>query len=230
VIVLTAATPWESEPLRRAWGLVPGPHPRTWGGKAAGKDVLLVETGMGAERCAAALAALPAFPVELAVSSGLAGSLQEGVRSADLVADPHGAPLAVLEAVREAAAAAQAPLHLGRMVSSSRVLTEPAQKRALGENRRALAVDMESAQVRLWAGERGASFLALRAVLDELGDRLPADAPAAAGAAAALRYAAAHWRELPLLLRLGVRQRRAMARLALVLGKLLERLETCTAS
>lgn len=224
MILVTAATPWESRPLAKALGLTAA-GPRLYRGVLAGRAVWLLETGMGAAPAAAALAGLKDpngdGPLELVVSSGLAGALQPGIASGELVCDPHGGPVALARAARAAAESFGIPLHMGTALCAERVLG-PEEKRRLGDRRRALAVDMESAAVRAWCEKRGTAFAVLRAVLDPVDERLPAGVPDGPGLWPALRFAAAHAGELPLLARLGWRQRRALRRLASVLRAVLE--------
>ena len=110
------------------------------------------------------------------------------------------------------------PLHLGAFHSAERVLG-PSEKKAIGLEHRSAAVDMESATLRSWAEAKGATFVGVRAVFDALGERAPEAGPADASAAAALRFAAEHWGELPRLLRLWPRQVRGMSRLGNFLAR-----------
>jgi len=161
-----------------------------------------------------------AGPALTVISSGLAGALQPGVRTGDLVADVREAPLELVQSMRETAEKRKLPIHMGVFLSANRVL-HPAEKRELGTKQRALAVDMESGALRDWTRARGGTFLAIRAVLDEIDDDLPEDAPSN-GALGTLAYAARHWRMLPKLAALGLRQGRAMRRLAIFLQAWLE--------
>lgn len=154
------------------------------------------------------------------ISSGFAGALAPGVRRGDLVADLREAPLDFVRSAQSAAERLKTPLHLGAFLSADRVLN-PAEKRDLGARNRALAVDMESGALREWTKAGGGTFMAVRAVLDELDDELPDDAPGE-GVAQSLRFAAKHWRKLPALAALGLRQRRAMARLTAFMGEWLQ--------
>lgn len=211
-LVLTAATAWEARPLARALGLLPD-GPALWRGSVGARRAVLVETGMGSASTAAALervlgTANGGTP-GLAVSTGLCGGLQPGIKSGDLVLDVHGAPLEFALAARPAAERVQVPLHIGAIADADHVLL-PAEKRALGAKARAAGVDMESAAVRSWAAGRGSVFLAVRAVLDALEDSVPTLAPQDDTAFGLLRYAASHWAELPHLALTGLRAKRAI--------------------
>lgn len=223
MIVVAAATPWESRPLARALGLRlerRDPASRRWSGR--GGRLLLVETGMGPERAAAAMdLRMPEAP-SLVLSAGFAGSLSAELRPRDLVTDLSMAPAAMRAGAPRIAAAMRLRLHDGPLASSGRVLSSPGEKRLFGEETGAKAVDMESGALKAWAAARGCSFAAVRIVLDGVDERLPGSVPPeGAGGAGLLRYAASRWRELPLLARLGLRGRRAMAELGEFLLRLL---------
>lgn len=230
MILLTAATPWESAPLARALGLSPAdPFPpgsaRLFRGKVGGREVLLVETGMGPLRTREALTSLNGTVPEAVVSSGLAGALQDQLRGGDLVADLRGAPLAVARRARAVAEELGVALHLGALLSEDAVVADPAAKARLGRERRAAAVDMESAAVREWAEGRRAPFLAIRAVLDAVDERLPDGVPAGDSWPDLARYALARWRDLPLLLRLARLRARGLRALSSFFPPFLEGLD-----
>lgn len=220
-VLLAVATPWEARPLARALGLCAA-GPRAWQGAAGGRDVVLLETGMGRARVEAALAGVGDAPVPFAlvVSAGLCGALQEGLEAGHLVFDGHGAPLELVQAALPAAERARARLSFGALAEARSVLS-PAEKRALAAVQRAAAVDMESAAVRDWAAARGKDFLAVRAVFDALGESAPAEAPEDASLGASLRFAARHWRSLPRLAAAGWRSSRAMDALGRFLAEYL---------
>ncbi|MFH1724459.1 MAG: hypothetical protein ABII00_07545 [Elusimicrobiota bacterium] len=224
MIVITAATPWEARPLAKDLRLTfAGGQPRVYRGRCrgGGRDIALVETGVGPENTVAALSGLGG-PVETVISSGLAGALQPGILSGDIVVDPHGAPLRYVQDARRVAADAGLTLHLGVLVSADRVIGSPAAKRTLGAEKRAVAVDMESSCSRAWAEDVGAEFIVVRGVLDALGQRLPEGVPESDSTADLARYALARWRDLPLLLRLAWLKRRSMGRLGRFLTRFLE--------
>lgn len=228
MILLTAATTWEASPLLRKWRLKPG-RPGCFEGTLRGSPLVLVRTGVGGKRTAAALAGLPG-PSEngrgplVAVSSGLAGALQDGIRSGDIVADLRGAGADFAQAARETAGRLGLALHLGAFHTVDAAPAGPAAKRAAGERLRAVAVDMESSAVREWCQAQGGIFAGVRAVLDAVDDRLP-DWPCEDESPALLaRRALSRWSELPSLAALGWRARRAMGRLAIFLDAWLREL------
>jgi nucleoside phosphorylase len=220
-VLLTAATRWESRPLAAALGLTPAGDAR-WEGRLAGRPVTLVQTGIGAERTAAALGGgVSAADYGLALSAGLCGALQEDLRGGDLVADAGGAEMDFVAPLRETAKALRLPLHFGRILHTNVVL-QPDAKRRLGAEHRAVACDMETQAVRRWAHGTALTVLGVRAVLDRVDDALPADSPDGEDAAAMARYALSRPGEIPRLLRTGLACGRAMKGLGRFLKAYLE--------
>jgi nucleoside phosphorylase len=214
-VLLTAATKWEAEPLARALGLAADAAAR-WSGTLSERRLVLLKTGMGAKRTADALVGMSPADFSMALSTGLCGAMQPGLRPGDLVADPGESELELTIPLRETAKALALPFHFGRILHTNIVL-QPAAKRALGSEHRAVACDMETAAVRRWAHGSGLPVLAVRAVLDAVDDSLPADAPETEDPAALARFALTHAASLPGLLRTGWRSARAMKRLARLL-------------
>lgn len=144
-------------------------------------------SGMGpaaAQRAAQGLA--DAGATALAVF-GVAGALQAGLRNGTLfcperVYDEHGRdghgyiadPRWRAELLRRLAAAPLPALSRGNLLSVPAPLLTTAAKLAAHDRHVAAAVDMESAGVAAVARERGLPFLALRAIVDELDDAVPA--------------------------------------------------------
>ncbi len=206
-VLVCAATKWEAGPLSRRLSAV------------------VLRTGMGPQRARAALSAVPAEDhYDLAVSAGFAGALQPGIAPGDVVMDVREAPAEWPPLSREIAQRLGVRLHFGRIMHSDKVLAAPSAKRCLGEKERACAVDMETEAVRAWARERGAEALAVRVVLDAVDDELPAELPQGEDFPALARYALSRPASLPGLIRLGMRQRRAIAVLGDFLAALLESL------
>ncbi len=220
MILLATATRWESGPLAEALSLSP-----SGAGKAGGMDLTLVETGIGPENARRSLEGLdlPArTPLSAVLSVGLCGALQPGMFPGDLVLEARGAPESWLEPARLRAKDLGLRLHMGTVISLDRVAFDPAQKRMLGESRRAAAVDMETVSIRSWARARGAQFAAARVVLDGVDDRMPDAAPEDGSLRSLAGYLLGRPMDIPLLLRLGLRQRSAMRGLARFLRSWLE--------
>jgi adenosylhomocysteine nucleosidase len=166
------------------------------------------------------------------VAFGLAGGLEPGIRCGSVLL-----PAKVIGDAGEFAADAawrgrwrdalegHVPLVEGPLYSAGVVLTTPEAKAALSRRTGAVAVDMESAGVAEAAAAAGLPFLALRAIADTADDALPEGADRLVTAAGKTA-----WRELlpflvspralGLLIRLGLRSRRARAQLGRALGVL----------
>lgn len=206
MILVCAPTKWEYQSL------------------AALKGVKVLRTGMGAERTLETLsrAKHAKSPWSLIISAGLAGALQPAMETGDIVADLRECPIEYPQAARRAAAALGLKLHFGKIVPSGGVLG-PEEKRRLGVRLRAGAVDMESEAVRAWAAEAAAPCLAVRAVLDTVSQTCP-PAPRGEDPLSLLLYTLGNLHRLPLLIRTGFQQRRAMANLTAFLGRFMEEL------
>jgi nucleoside phosphorylase len=224
MIVLTAATPWESKPLATALGLDWQSEGR-WSGTAGPHELLLIETGMGAQRTRAALATVDIPKGATLISTGLAGALQPELQTGDIAADLHGGPANTVTVAREAAERLKLGFHVGKYACVDKVV-DPGEKKTLGKEQRCLAVDMESATVRAQAEACGGDFAVVRAILDELGDTLPEEAPPSDDMGALMSYAFSHISDMPLLLRTGRKQKRAMRALGRYLNELLPRMGT----
>lgn len=221
-LLITAATKWEAEPLARGLGLAADGAGR-WRGVVGRRPAILVKTGMGAKAARDVLdAGFVAADYFMALSAGLCGALQPGVRRGDIVADAQDVELERVVALRETAAAMRLPFHFGRMLHTNIVL-QPEAKRRLGAEHRAVACDMESAALRRWAQAR-TPVIAVRAVLDELDEALPDDPPRSEDAATLARWALSRPASLPGLIATGMRAARAMKTLSRFLKAYLEAL------
>jgi nucleoside phosphorylase len=154
-------------------------------GTLAGRDVLLVQAGIGRERARqAVIAAARAFGAHAAWSLGFAGGLADTVRSGDLVCPsavlddgtPAAAPLAAdasHAAMCSALRCAQLPVASGTLISVETVLRTPEAKRAAHRRSGAVAVEMEAAGVAQAARELGIPWAAVKVIVDAVGDPLP---------------------------------------------------------
>ena len=221
-LLLTAATRWEAAPVAAALGLTPAGESR-FEGVFAHRRVTLLKTGVGAPKTASALGGVKPADFGLALSVGLCGALQPGIRTGELVADVAEIELDYVVPLRETAQRLGLPLHFGRILHTNVVLS-PEMKRKLGAEHRMLACDMETAALKRWARASGLPAVGLRAVLDELDQSVPADAPEGEDAASLARYALAHAKSLPALVMTGWRSARAMKTLSRLLAAYLEAL------
>jgi nucleoside phosphorylase len=219
-VLITAATKWEAAPLAKGLGLARTGDAR-FEGTVGGRRVVLIKTGMGAVKTTDALNKdFVAGDFGLALSAGLCGAMQDGIKTGDLVADAQGIDLDYVVPLRETAAALKIPFHFGKILHTNIVLT-PEKKRALGAEHRMLACDMETAAVRRWAQEK-TPVIGARVVLDEIDEEIPADAPRSEDAPALARYALTHAASLPRLIKTGMRSARAMKNLTRFLKAYLE--------
>ncbi|GAB2546718.1 phosphorylase family protein [Rhodanobacter koreensis] len=141
-------------------------------------------SGMGpiaARRAAQAL--VDAGATALAIF-GVAGALQTDLRSGTLVCperivDDKGAdflpdPIWRTRLLLQLAKAALPAPETGTLLSMPTPLLTPTVKTAMRDRHAAIAVDMESAAVAEIARDYGLPFVALRAIIDELHDTVPA--------------------------------------------------------
>ena len=154
-------------------------------GRLAGRDVLLVQAGIGRDRARdAVVSAAREFDVEAAWSLGFAGALSERLQPGDLVfpaavldeADIGGVPLAadcshttVCAALRRAAV----PVDPGNLITVGSVLRTSEAKRDVGRWSGAVAAEMEAAGVARAARDLGIPWAALKAIVDAVDDPLP---------------------------------------------------------
>ncbi|MGQ9572917.1 MAG: phosphorylase family protein [Dehalococcoidia bacterium] len=213
--------------------------PVTADGTLAGKQVLLARTGMGPARAReATIALIQRHEPEAILSLGFAGSLVSHLRAGQLVIarrvyaldDPADERLpaashrlacdpALVELAVAAARRRRLAFREGASLTVPRVVNQPEIKRRIGDSLPVEVVEMESYWVGRVAADRGIPFLVVRAVLDEVNDRLPhlpnmIDDTGAAAWGRALRQLL--WRPwgTPALIGLAASVRRASQRLA----------------
>jgi adenosylhomocysteine nucleosidase len=214
------------------------PWPPIGEGTLAGRPVLLARTGMGPARAREATAVLiQRHSPQAILSIGFAGSLVGELRAAHLVIARrvhvlekplHDGPLAASDglacdpALVELAVAAARGRRLafreGASLTVPQVISQPEVKGRIGDSLPFEMVEMESYWVGRVATDQGIPFLVARAVLDEVGDRLPdlpnvIDETGAVAGGRALRQLLSRPRETPALIRLAASARRASHRL-----------------
>ena len=219
-VLIIAATKWEAVPLARTLGLTAASDDR-FEGVVGGRKITLIKTGIGAKNAADALGTgLRPADFGLAISAGLCGAMQKEAKCGHLVADAREADLDLVKPLRETALKLGMPFHFGKILHTNIVL-QPAAKMALGTEQRALACDMETASLRRWADGK-TDAIAVRVVLDEMNEVLPADMPEGEDFVSLARYALAHASTLPRLIGTGLRSARAMKTLSQFLKAYLE--------
>ncbi len=144
-------------------------------------SVLVLETGIGPERCQAALQWLFGKPVlgnvayrpGLVLSAGFSGGLHESLHVGDIVlataaVDTAGNTWPTTWPGELPPGEWQPPLHRGRVLGVADLVSDPAEKRRLGAAHNALAVDMETPTVARLCSEHGVPFGCVRAITDDM--------------------------------------------------------------
>jgi len=146
-----------------------------------GRNIAMVLSGAGRDNAAAATEALleghrPAWVLSAGFAGGLTADMKRNdVLMADHVADAAGGRLAIDLRVDPDSLAKTPHVHVGRLLTVDRVVRLGEEKRSLGQEHGALAVDMETFAVAEVCRRRGARFLAVRVIVDTVDDDLPPD-------------------------------------------------------
>lgn len=183
-IGMVAAFPWEVKPLLRhrlpdAAGrpLSGAPYPELHTLRLAGRPFLLAVAGAGAENSLRAAEHLAAnYSLCGLVTLGFAGGLAAGLKVADVILADRVVDRATQESF--ACDTDLVPVRFARrgtLLSASSVVATSAEKRQLGEQWRAVAVDMESAGVARAALRAGLPFGAIKAITDSAEQSLSID-------------------------------------------------------
>ncbi len=156
--------------------------------RQAGADVLVRCDGPGPVQARIAAKALAAEGVAGLVSFGLAGALVAGLTPGTIllpqnIMSANGVTLAVDAGLhaRALAALGSQSVRTEALYGGTHVVATPAEKSALAQTSRAVAVDMESAGVAEIARDLGLPFLVMRAVADPADRAIPAEAQAGMG-------------------------------------------------
>ena len=186
------ATRWEYAAVRR---ILPDGSKHRHGrarcfvGRRGRWEVVVVQTGVGADKAAAACRdVLREHPLDLVVSAGLAcalvpaqvGDLLVGtdVRMKMDGREAHAKRSCTGEIVTAALRAAERaglPVKAGSFVTAPRILWHSAEKRAVAAMTGATGLDMESAALAEAAAERRVPFAIARSVSDLVDENLPMD-------------------------------------------------------
>jgi len=150
-------------------------------GKLKDRRVALAISGAGRKQTAKATDALlsghrPSWVISAGFAGGLSPQLKRhDVLVADRLADVWGHHLAI-DLPGDPAALAEAPgVHVGRLLTADRIVRLPKEKRSLGREHDAVAVDMETFAVAEVCRDRGVPFLSVRVINDAVDDALPKD-------------------------------------------------------
>jgi len=148
-------------------------------GKLDGREVVIVESGVGAAAAAKATrAAIEFYQPRWVVSAGFAGALHEDLRRghvlmADNVACETGEQLSVGLKLQPEVLAATKGLHVGRLLTVDRLVRHATERHELHEKHAALACDMETFAVAQACRDSGTRLLSVRIVSDAVDDELP---------------------------------------------------------
>jgi adenosylhomocysteine nucleosidase len=151
------------------------PHGVEHAGKLAGREVVIVEAGVGVKAAARATTeAIKFYQPRWIVSAGFAGALDERLHRghilmADEVANPTGERLDVGMKLQTAGKG----LHVGRLLTVSDIVRRPEDRRRLAAEHGAIACDMETFGVARACAEQGVRLLSVRIISDALDDELP---------------------------------------------------------
>lgn len=144
-------------------------------------SVLVVEMGIGRRHTEKALTWLLNQPLmgnvpyrpKVVIAAGFSGALREGLHVGDIilateVADADGHCWPTTWPAELPAGEWRPPLHRGRLLSVPHLVARPGEKRRLGEQYDAAAVDMETAVVARLCRNQQVPFACVRAISDEV--------------------------------------------------------------
>ena len=142
--------------------------------RAGANRLVVMETGIGAERAgAAARWVLEQCMPRLVVACGFAGALSPTLKIGDvLVASEVVEPAEDELHWRTAVPAEVGDLTVGRLLTAKRLVATPADKRSLARQTRAVAVDMESAAIAEACEQWRVPCAVVRAISDTADTRL----------------------------------------------------------
>jgi len=141
-----------------------------------GKDVMVVQSGVGEERVLNAISSvLDKYPIEFIISTGVAGALSPDLRTGDIIIGEKVLSMrekifysdsALINACVESCKKLRTRYFSGAILTSSKFVSSSNDKMRLFREYGALAVEMESAFIAMYAVEKGIPFLAVRAISD----------------------------------------------------------------
>jgi adenosylhomocysteine nucleosidase len=145
------------------------------------RGVAVAIGGHGQDRARRAAEALIAgHRPKWVISAGFAGGLQPGLSRghivlADSIVGEHGERMSIDLHLSAGEAESVKGVHVGRLLTVDRIIHKSLEKRALGQQFAAVAVDMESLSVAKVCQQEKQRFLAIRAITDTVDDELPRD-------------------------------------------------------
>ena len=171
-IGLTAEVWWEVRALfKRVNLVVHDAREGVWAGTYNGHSLRLCLSGMVPSVAHGRVERLlDDFRPDVMISCGLAGALQPHLVVGDLIVQSRRPDLVGI--AESALQMAGVPFHVGSLVTVSRPVLSPVDRRALAERTNAIAVDMESQTIAGFCHERAIPCLALKGVSDGIDDDL----------------------------------------------------------
>lgn len=148
-------------------------------GKLNGREVVVVEGGVGQQAAARATAEVirfyqPRRVISAGFGGGLVAELRRGhVLIAQEVVNAAGERLDMDVKVDTRSLAGAKGIHAGRLLTVDRIVREPEERRQLAERHGAMACDMETFAVAKVCRELGVPLAAIRIISDAVDDELP---------------------------------------------------------
>ena len=143
--------------------------------------IVIVESGMGQKAATHAAEALQrGHRPRWIVSAGFAGGLDQRMARNDIllaerVVNPGGQQI-VIEPAVDLQKFLEAPgVHSGRLLTLEKMVHLPEERRALGSEHDALALDMETFAVAEFCRRQNSTFLSVRVISDTVDEQLPQD-------------------------------------------------------
>lgn len=134
-------------------------------GTLAGREVVILHTGMGMASASERVAAFFAFhSPSVWIAAGFGGALAGDLRIGDIVAAENFSDSALLGALSA---------RTGSLITTKHVIETALQKRDLARHTGAIVVDMETAAIHRICHARAVPLLALRAISDTASQDLP---------------------------------------------------------
>lgn len=151
-----------------------------YSGLYRGKEVWLLQTGIGTERAQRSLSILfdelKARP-NMIIHFGFSGALKENLKTADMIlpseilseeGEKETFPPSIISKTKFLLKELQLPVCEGIFYTTKTVLKTPKDKKEAGTRHGAIAVDMESFPVATFCRQKGVPLLAMRAIWDPL--------------------------------------------------------------
>ncbi len=164
------------------------------GGRYGDIKIAVVETGTGFARARRATQALiDAHSPPWIISAGFSGALLPEMKLgqivvADTLCDTHGQEM---KWESNMPADPSAGLYVGRILNTDEIVRTVEEKKQLGQQFQALAVDLESLAVAQVAHERHKNYMAVRVISDDMSADLPPEVLSVLGATGTYRVGAA---------------------------------------